>query len=157
MSRVGGSGILTARYTMEADVYRQVTERSESGQVNVTWVHHTDEPTIPLIARPILGGGIRVVGSMERFDEEYLPIDWIKFQTNVELSKRYRLYNIRDIRTGRTMWEDNEEGSDSMVPMWFDVVGVMPIADPFGRLLEYDSLAKKVQDLDLDSIEGWDE
>lgn len=154
MSGVGGSSILTARYTMEADVYRQVTERSESGQTSVRWIRHPDEPTIKLIARPILGGGIRVVGSIERWEEEYLPVDWIKFQTNTELSKRYRLYNIRDIRTGRTMWEENEDESESLVPMWFDVVGVMPIADPFGRLLEYDSLAKKVQDLDLDSIEG---
>lgn len=96
-----------------------------------------------------------MVGSIERWEEEYMPIDWIKFQTDVELSKRYRLYNIRDKRTGRHLWEDNEGPREEWRPMWFDIVGVMPIVDPFGRLLEYDSLAKKVQNLETSTIEGW--
>lgn len=151
---------------MVADVFMQVQTRTESGQLRTQWVREKNDQggnlTIDLIARPILGGGIRVVGSMERFDEEYLPIDWIKFQTNIELSKRHRLYDIRDKRTGRHMWEDNERGkyerdaNGNLIPifdpMWFDIVGVMPIVDPFGRLLEYDSLAKKVQNLEESTI-----
>lgn len=153
---------------MVADLWRQTAERTESGQNRIVWSRDTDNPTIGLIARPILGGGIRVVGSMERFDEEYLPIDWIKFQTDVELSKRYRLFNIRDRRTGKHLWEDNEAeryvtnpdtGVRELVweSMWFDIVGVMPIVDPFGRLLEYDSLAKKVANLNISSIVGYDQ
>lgn len=143
------SGILRSRYTMEADVYAQERRREESGQVRSYW---TFDRTIDLIARPILGGGIRVVGSIERWDDEYMPIDWIKFQTDVELSKRYRIHDIRDKRTGRHLWEDNERNADVWTPMMFDIVGVMPIADPFGRLLEYDSLAKKVQNLEEGNI-----
>lgn len=146
------SGILSARYTMEADVFRQVQRREESGQIRVSWHRDTAHPTIDLIARPILGGGIRVVGSMERWDEEYGPIDWIKFQTDVELSKRYRLYNIRDKRTGRHLWEENEAGKEEFTPIWFDIVGIMPITDPFGRLLEYDSLATKVRNNEIGSV-----
>lgn len=141
---------------MEADVFVQATERTESGQIRRIWTRDTTAPTISLIARPILGGGIRVVGSIERWEEEYMPIDWIKFQTSIELSKRYRLYNIRDKRTGRHLWEENEERRERWSPMIFDVIGVMPIVDPFGRLLEYDSLAKKVQNLDESTMPtGW--
>lgn len=148
------SCLLSARYTMEADLFEQYTTRDESGQVRRRWRRSTRFPTIDLIARPIMGGGIRVVGSMERWEEEYLPIDWIKFQTNVEMTKRYRVYNIRDKKTGKTLWIMNESGvSDANAPMWFDVVGVNPVIGPFGNLIERDVLAKKVENLETGTID----
>lgn len=132
--------LIHAGYNMKADVYEQTGTQNQSGQVLRDWNYGF---TVSCIARAVLGGGIRVVGSTERWTDDYEPVDWMRMRTGVRLNKRQRIKNIRSFnpRSGEAslMWLD-EHGNDIM----FDVQGVNPINDPFGTVIEYEVLAKRV-------------
>lgn len=149
-------GLTSGRYNMRADVYSQtvvdpvtgdpVYEQDESGAIDRIWDvtgnpndNIADPITIKCIARGISGGGIRVVGSTERWGNEFEDVEWVKLQTNARLSKGDRVGNIRG-SNGRLAWKD-----DLGQPIVFDVLGATPILDPFGQLLEYDCLLQRVQ------------
>lgn len=119
---------------MTMDVMTQTVTQDESGELLREWT--ITEVGVPCVAAGISGGGIRVVGSIERWGNRYEDVEYVKIQCNYNLSKRDRITNIRT-RQGQFAWEDEGVG------MTFDVIGAMPVMDPFGRLVEYDILATK--------------
>lgn len=105
--------------------------------------------TFDCIARGIIDGGIRVAGTTERFGKEYENVDFVKmsFGPNFVLTKRDRITNIRDKRTGRILWKDEEVdkvGADYRATV-FNVNGVTPEIDPFGRMTSQFALLSKAQ------------
>lgn len=133
--------IRKARYTHLADVHTQTTTRDpDTRQVERTWTY---DRTIRCQARGVVNTGIRVVGATEQFqqDGDYEDVDWVKMQNKGQLSKRDRVTNIRHRNTGDVVWK-NDDGS----PITFDVLGSQPLPDPFGKVLEHDTLLYRVQD-----------
>lgn len=130
------SCLLHARYNMRMDVLEQTKTQTESGAIKRTW--QVREADVPCIARGISGGGIRVVGSTERWGDRHEDVEIVKIQTAYNISKRDRIRNIRDSR-GNIAWED--EGVDVV----FDVLGSMPVLDPFGRIVEYDLMVTRAE------------
>lgn len=98
------------------------------------------------IARGIVEGGIRVVGTTERIapsgviqSEDYVRM---QFPSNVVLSKRDRVWNIRSQKTGEPYWtEDEHDGT----PTVFEVLGVTPIFDPFDQHIENQALLQRAE------------
>ena len=91
--------------------------------------------TFACIARGIVDGGIRVAGTTERFGGLYENIDYV-FMTvgpKVKISKRDKITNIRN-RGGIILWREEEELDAP--PTVFSVLGVTPIPDPWGNLIE---------------------
>lgn len=138
---------ISSRYSMLADVYQQVNVRKESGQVIRDW-DYDDPLVVRNLTVGILGGGIRVVGSTETWGEDYEPVEWAKMyisdqrldddeEGEVFLSRRFRVSNIRDERSGKKLWvgDDNEN-------IMFNIMGIQPIMDPFGHPVEYEILLK---------------
>jgi hypothetical protein len=141
--------IPNSRYNMLADVlHQQITQDESTGQIKRSWFFVAD---IRCIARGISGGGIRVVGSTERYGGgEYTDVEWVKVQTAHNLSKRDRITNIRTVdHQGRVVlvWEDTRyiEEEAIAIPIEFEVVGSSPVMDPFGRLIEYDALLQRAE------------
>jgi hypothetical protein len=143
--------VLSARYTMLADFYRQSIRQTESGQVIRRW-DREDPYIIQNLTEGILGGGIRVVGSTETWGSDYNPIEWAKMYISdqvvdddergpVTLNRRFRVSNIRDRVTGQPLWVDDDRKN-----IEFHVMGITPIQDPFGRNVEYEILLKGVVD-----------
>lgn len=130
------SCLLSARFNMLMDVQSQEKYQSESGEIQRSWV--TKDTDVSCIARGISGGGIRVVGSTERWGDRYEDVEYVKIQTNYNLSKRDRITNIRT-SNGSLAWEDDG------IAMVFDVVGSTPVVGPFGELIEYDVLVTKAE------------
>lgn len=128
--------LLSARFNMLMDVMKQENYQSESGEIQRRWL--VKDADVNCIARGISGGGIRVVGSTERWSETQDDVEYVKIQTNYNLSKRDRITNIRT-GTGAVAWED--EG----IPIIFDVVGSTPVIGPFGQLVEYDVLVTRAE------------
>jgi hypothetical protein len=158
--------LTSARYTMLADVLRQGAGNDE--QVNVSeqghyemdqdpvtleiirkWVPVTDDedPTAPKVwsipcqVNGIIDGGIRVAGTTERFDKDYQNIDYVRmlFGANETITKRDRITNIRNRRTGQIIWKDEEigvDGSGEYRATVFNVNGVTPITNYRGRPIE---------------------
>jgi hypothetical protein len=143
--------VLSARYTMLADFYRQEVKQTESGQIIRQW-DREDPYIVQNLTEGILGGGIRVVGSTETWGQDYTPIEWVKMyianqivdddeRGPVTLNRRFRVSNIRDRVTGERLWVDDDRRD-----IEFHVMGITPIQDPFGRNVEYEILLKGVID-----------
>lgn len=144
--------LISARYTMLADFYQQSTETANSGQVRRFW-DRENSFQMKNITQGILGGGIRVVGSTESWGRRYEDIEWAKMYTATQIlgrdeednpiyaTRRFRVSNIRDEASGRSLWV-SDEGKD----IEFNVMGITPIFDPFGTPIEYEFLLKGIMD-----------
>lgn len=132
--------LLASRYNMFADAYDQTSSQNDLGQITRDWNY--DNPVVEdfiCLARGIQGGGIRVVGSTERWEPEFEDVEWLRMQTQAPLSKRYRIGNIRD-RNGNIAWFDEEGNS-----LIFNIMGYESRFDPFSRRVENEVLLKRVQ------------
>lgn len=156
--------ITSVRFNMKADILRQSDGESTptaegewkdeqdpiTGEIIRKWVPVGDNPTtpenegalvgsMPVMARGIIDGGIRVAGTTERWGETYVDIDYcrIEFPAKYILTKRDRITNIRN-RKGQILWLEEELGRDnnglgSFRATVFEVKGVTPLIDPFGN------------------------
>jgi len=122
-------------------------------EIDRDWTPDTDKVTagtqqidFPLIARGIVDGGIRVVGTTERInpDGAFVSEDYVRIQypTNIEISKRDRIYNIRNPKTGVAIWKEEEFDGE---PTVFEVLGVTPILDPLGQHVENQALLQRAE------------
>lgn len=131
----------------------------DSGAFERVWVPYTpelDEDENPLeptrtwifecIARGVIDGGIRVAGTTERFTSKGMleTVDYvsIKFPPHVLLTRRDRVTNIRDVRSGRLLWVEEETGGKATV---FEVNGVTPVIDPFGNHVQNFALLERAE------------
>lgn len=134
---------------MLADFLYQTTTRDpDSGQIKREWTEPEDGITVRNLTKGILGGGIRVVGSTETWGDDYEDVEWAKMNIrsqvvddgedeDVFITRRFRVTNIRDMRTGQQLWV-----GDDGLPIIFNIMGLTPIIDPFGRPMEYELLLK---------------
>jgi hypothetical protein len=140
----------TARYNMEAEFYQQTNVQQESGQIIRTW-DYANPIMVRNNTKPIIGGGIRVVGSTERWEEEYEGVEWVKMMIAsqdvvdylgepVKIVRRFRVGKIRLWRTGESLWV-GDDGLD----IEFNVQGITPYHDPY-QPVEYELLLKGVVD-----------
>lgn len=97
---------------------------------------------IPCVAQGIYNSGIRAAGSDESFGAEYFNTEFIKMwiPAHIVVTKRDRITNIKD-SAGNPMFLD-EEYMDR--PTVYNVQGVTPRTDPFGRLTDQFVFLKKV-------------
>lgn len=154
-----------ARFNMKADIIRpvalidnqwnQINESGEwvamtdpdSGEIVRTYLPQQDNPatpdinetevvgTIRCMARGFIETGIRMAGTVEQFGEEYRGSDFILmwFGPGVELNNRDQITNIRNAQ-GEVIWR--EEEVPGAPPTIFNVRGIVPMPDPFGRVVE---------------------
>lgn len=132
----------------------------DSGAIVRVWVPDAPQPgdpavpvdsgaaagrRIPLMARGIIDGGIRVAGTTERYTPGgvYENIDFvsIKFPADVVLTKRDRITDIRNA-AGILLWKEEEFDDSATV---FDVLGVTPVTDPFGNYIENSALLQRAE------------
>lgn len=130
---------------MLADFVNQVQTTNESGQTLRSWDFDNAE-TVRNLTKAITGGGIRVVGSTESWGEDYEGIEWAKMNIASQtlpsgnlVTRRWRVMNIRDRSTDLQLWV-----GDDGLPIEFNVMGITPIIDPFGRPVEYELLLKGI-------------
>lgn len=155
--------LLAARYSMLADFYQQQTIQNESGQITRDW-NREDPFVVRNLSQAILIKGARGDAMSEKWTEVYEPYTNIKmfiatnkldssllgplgsakvggeFDPEI-ITRRFRVGNIRDRATGEVLWF-----SDRNAPMEFNILGVTPTTDPFGRVVEFELLLKEVVD-----------
>lgn len=163
--------LTSARFNMRADILNQGKDNPDtpdvdesqgeyrqdpdSGEIIRVWETNTGPGEISPIdtdgvlssfrclARGIVDGGIRVAGTTERFSDMYEAADYVRiwFPSNVKLTRRDRITNIRDPR-GNILWLE-EENENS--PTIFGVVGITPLIDPFGKHIESMALLERAE------------
>lgn len=129
---------------MLADIVEQTNTQNAAGQMSRAWDYDNPVATVRCSARGILGGGIRVVGSTERWNTTYEDVEWVKLRTATQYSDRNRVSNIRDA-DGTLVWKKIDKSGNETASV-FDVMGSTPVIDPFGAVKEYELLLKMVQD-----------
>lgn len=117
-----------------------------SGEVIRTWVSDDPGTTIhetgefKCQARGILEGGIRVAGATERWAKgEYENVGFVqlRFPKDVIITQRDRVTKIKG-PDGNVQWLEEEYGVNKATI--FDVLGVQPVLDPFGKIIEMSAL-----------------
>jgi len=134
------SGCLTgANYNMKADVLSKVvTQDPLTRQFIETW---TKTAEISCYARSIQTDAVSDAASGKKYNADYEEYEFIKVNTMKHLGKRDRISNIRSA-DGEYLWIESElQGA----PTVFQVQGVTSEFDPFGTLVQYEILAKRVE------------
>lgn len=124
----------------------------ETGEIIRIWVPKDadddstnvfEEKKIKVIARGILDGGIRVAGTTERITPTGIleSVDFIKIQFPAyeTVTKRDRITNVTN-RDGIVLWREEESHN---APTIFDVMGVQPVTDPWGKIIEWSALLQR--------------
>lgn len=163
--------IASARYSMVCDIIKPAgAPENNVNPDDVTWEYQQDPDSgaivkrwednalttgtvesrgglivadVPLMARGVIDGGIRVAGTTERFSDTYENVDWVKatFGKGTVITKRDQVTNIRNKRTRELLWREDEiSGAPATT---FNVMGVTPVFDPFSRLVEYAVLLER--------------
>lgn len=143
------SRMLSARYSMIADFYRPQNTRTEAGQISRGW--DKEYPfTVKNLTEAVLVSGVTGVGMNEKWSVDYEPVEYAKMYVQslkvgndisdpVIINRRFRVSNIRDRMTQNIIWRD-----DTNIPTEFNILGISPINDPFGRIVEYEILMRAV-------------
>lgn len=156
--------LTSARFNMKADILRQSAETEtpegewvishdpDSNEIIRVWEPNDNaEPnpdsqltTFKCIARGIVTTGLNAQGTGEKFGELYDASDFVRinFPPNVRLTRRDRVTNIRDAK-GNIIWVE-EERTDG-APTIFQVMGVTPVLDPFGKHIENSALLERAE------------
>ena len=143
------SRLLSARYSMIADFYQQKRTVTEAGQVRRDWDRES-----PIVVKNLTEGvlvrGVRGTPITEEWNKDYEPQERVKMFvassvidsdiiSPIRLTRRFRVSNIRDRATDNVLWF-----SDTGEPLEFNIEGITPINDPFGRIVEYELLLRGI-------------
>jgi hypothetical protein len=143
------SRLLSARYSMVADFYEQRRTVTEAGQVRRDW-DRANPLVVQNLTEGVLVRGVRGTPITEEWTKDYEPQERVKMFiassvidsdpiSPVRLTRRFRVSNIRDRSTNNVLWfNDNGE------PLEFNIEGITPINDPFGRIVEYELLLRGI-------------
>jgi len=140
----------TAPVTPEGDGHWEQKQDPDTGEIIRVWVEDSDPDTpgtqtrtVPCMVRGVIVGGVRAAGTTERFDPKgvYENIDFVKmnFPADVVITKRDRITNVTG-PDGTVIWKEEEF---SGAPTVFDVLGITPVVDPFGMLVENFALLQR--------------
>ena len=124
--------------------FHRVTQDPITKEILREWVPVVEEDkafSVKCDVRGIIDGGIRVAGTTERFDNRiYNNVDFAHMFTgaNVVISKRDRVTNVRNAKSGNIIWVEEELNmvDGNFPPTVFGVLGVTPITDAWGNHIE---------------------
>lgn len=126
--------LFSAKYTMTAEVYNQDQTQGIGGNIKRTWDYTHADQVITCDARIITTAGSRI-NFIETWGAQYNNSQFISVTCSQQLSNRQRLGKIM----AKNTWL-----KDAITV--YDVLGVYPVIDPFGQVIEYTVLAAEVMD-----------
>jgi len=132
-------GIIESVLSMKMDVYRQVDEQDiDTGAIKKAWIN---QRTVDCHAKGVISNSATTRSSDKQvFDNRYKNDQQIQVRTVDRLTAREKITNIRD-QHDVPIW--TEINFPTETPTVFEVVGVTPITDPFGRTIGYNSAMRR--------------
>lgn len=132
-------GIIESVLSMRMDIYRQVDEQDiDTGAIKKAWIY---QRTIDCHAKGVISNSATTRSSDKQvFDNRYKNDQQIQVRTTDRLTAREKVTNIRD-QHDLPIW--TEINFPTETPTVFEVVGVTPITDPFGRTIGYNSALRR--------------
>ena len=133
------NGIIESVLSMKLDVYRQIDMQDvDTGAIKKEWIY---QRTVDCHAKGTISNSATTRSSDKQvFGNRYINDQQVQIRTIERLTSRDKITNIRD-QHGNPIWTEINFPNDT--PTVFEVVGVTPITDPFGRLIGYNSTLKR--------------
>jgi hypothetical protein len=133
------SSIVNAVLSMKMDIYKQIDIQDENtGAIKKEWIF---DRTVDCHAKGSIGNSSTSRSTDKQvFNNKYTIDQMIQVRTESRLTIREKITNIRN-RQNEVIW--TEINFPTETPTVFEVVGVTPITDPFGRVLGYNSSMKR--------------
>jgi hypothetical protein len=133
------NGIIDSVLSMKLDVYRQVDlQDPDTGAIKKEWIY---QRTVDCHAKGVISNSATTRSSDRQiFDNKYRNDQQIQVRTSERLTPRDKVTNVRDYQNN-PIWTEINFPSDT--PTVFEVVGVTPLTDPFGRVIGYNSSMKR--------------
>ena len=129
-------------YSMKADVQRKVRQVDpNTGQMKLKW---SFLQTIDCTISPFVSTSFKAQPTNETFREEYEQVEYIKMKTPVPLGRQLRITNIRNATTGEVIYKEFELSGQPATN--FNTMGSAAIIDPFGEVIQYDTLLQRASD-----------
>ena len=127
------------------DVYRQIDQQDpDTGAIKKEWIY---QKSMDCHAKGTISNSATTRSSDKQiFDNRYANDQQVQVRTTERLTSRDKVSNIRD-QKNNPIWTEINFPSDT--PTVFEVVGVTPITDPFGRLIGYNSTLKRSENQQL--------
>lgn len=128
-------------YPLKADVQRKVrTADDNTGQMQSTWVFLK---TIDCTISPFVSTSFKAQPTNESYREEYEKIKYIKMKTSDPLSEAVRVTNIRN-GLGEVIYREHQLSGQP--PTNYNSQGSAALLDPFGNVIQYDTLLVRASD-----------
>jgi hypothetical protein len=139
------NGIIESVLSMRLDVYRQIDQQDpDTGAIKKEWIY---QRSMDCHAKGTISNSATTRSSDKQiFDNRYANDQQVQVRTIERLTSRDKVSNIRD-QKNNPIWTEINFPSDT--PTVFEVVGVTPITDPFGRLIGYNSTLKRSENQQL--------
>jgi hypothetical protein len=137
-----GGCITSGTYSFQADLYtKRRTPDSTTGQLKTVWQKWQ---TVDCLVSPFTSTSFKAQGANEVFAEVYEYLNYLKIKTSIDLGRNLQVTNIRNKLTQVSVYVEKElKGSP---PTWYNTQGSSPIIDPFGRVIQYDTLLVRAEE-----------
>lgn len=137
-----GGCFLSAGYAFYADVYTKKRTRDEvTGQLDYKWQLWK---TVDCLISPFVSTSFKAQGTTEVFGSEYEKQSFLKMLTKENIGRNVQITNIRQKDTGEVVYCEIElRGAPAT---WYNSNGSSPVLDPFGRVVEWDTLIHRAEE-----------
>jgi len=142
-----GGCLSSALYPLKADVQRKVRVVDENtGQTRSSWVY---QRTIECQISPFVSTSFKAQPTNEVFNEVYEKVQYLKMKTPMGLPRDVRITNIRG-ENGEVIYKEFELAGNP--PTNYNTMGSAAILDPFGSVVQYDTLLQRATDQSDSSV-----
>jgi len=131
--------LVSGMLVMTMDIYKQFDLQDENtGAIKKEWNYYE---TIPCYVKGIISNSATSRGGdKETFGQRYGYQQFLEVRTIRKLTLREKITNIAN-SFGEVIYE--ELNYPTSTPTVFEVTGTVPITDPFGAILGYNSTIKR--------------
>jgi hypothetical protein len=136
------NSIVGSIMNMSADIYTYEAVQSNSGIIQRNWVY---SQTINCKVEPMRAGGALNRSDNKSFEStgnnEYTERFQVKMKSPIQISRRYRVSNIKDSQGNVVFIELDKFDEPAMI---FDVTASHAEVDPLGRISYYETTLQRV-------------
>jgi len=131
--------LIDGMLVMTLDIYKQYEQQDpDTGSLIKEW-HFTE--TVPCYVKGIISNSATSRGGdKEKFGTRYGYDQFLEVRTTRKLTLREKITNISN-SDGTVIYE--ELNYPTSTPTVFEITGTVPITDPFGSILGYNSTIKR--------------
>lgn len=136
-----GGCILSSVYTLQADLMTKKRNiDTATGQIDYVWELWK---SIDCLVSPFTSTSFKAQGAGETFGPNYEYVNYLRMKTPMNLGRNLQVTNIREKRTQKIIYVEQElKGAP---PSWYNTQGSDPELDPFGRVIQYDTVLVRAE------------